>query len=89
MLGIADENRDAPALCLADQHRIPVFIDPVALLAQTPADLIINVSLNPAMGSLIQKHKQPHAEVLRGQSIDNVKFLIYVKYQRLAMSGFS
>lgn len=66
IIGVADSNPDAPGLQLARYHQIPIMTDVVALIASSQANLIMNVTGDPAAASLIAQHKSPEAEVLGG-----------------------
>lgn len=66
ILGVADSNPDAPGLQLARYHYIPTTLDAAWLVARDEANLIIDVTGDPAIPSLIARHKSPKAEVLGG-----------------------
>lgn len=66
--GVADVNPEAPGLCLARNLGIRTATDAQALIAEDRADLIVDVTGDPAMRSLILQHKSPHAEVMGGTS---------------------
>ena len=66
VIGIADPNPDAPGLRLARSLGIPTSTDALALVAQDRADLIVDVTGDPAMGPLIIEHKPARAQLLGG-----------------------
>jgi two-component system NtrC family sensor kinase len=66
VIGIADTNPEALGLRLAQRLGIPATTDPLSLLAEDRADLIIDVTGDPAMGRLIIENKPPRAQVLGG-----------------------
>jgi len=66
--GVADVNPEAPGLRLARNIGIRTATDAQALIAEGRADLIVDVTGDPAMRSLIFQHKSPHAEVMGGTS---------------------
>lgn len=66
VIGIADSNPEAPGLRLAQRLGIPATTDPLGLLAEDRADLIIDVTGDPAMSRLIIENKPPRAQVLGG-----------------------
>lgn len=66
LLGVADQDLRAPAIQQASQLGIPVFDDVRALIGSGEANLIIDVTGDPAMERVIADHKRPDAEVLSG-----------------------
>ena len=72
IIGVADINPKAPGLRRARQLGIPVTNDVASLLHQNGAGLIVDVTGDPGIGSLIAERKAPGAEVLGGES---AKFL--------------
>jgi signal transduction histidine kinase len=64
--GIADSNPDAPGLTLARNLGIPATTDPVSLISNSRVDLVVDVTGNPSMPALIERHKSPRAETLGG-----------------------
>ena len=68
IIGITDKDAQAPALTRARELGIPVMDDPVRLISSEGANLIVNVTGNPAVEHLIAEHKKPSAEVLGGEA---------------------
>ena len=68
VVGIADTNPQATALTLARNLGIPTSQDAATLIAEGRADLIVDVTGDPAMGRLIAENKPPGAEILGGIS---------------------
>lgn len=69
VLGIADQNPDAPGLKLAKLHHIPVCHDPLDLLQKLQHQhihLVVNVTGDPALTELLESHTRPGIEVLSG-----------------------
>ena len=66
IVGIADKNPSAPALLYARQHQIPVTQDPLTLIRRHGINLIVNVTGDPTIDSLVAEHKPPETEVLGG-----------------------
>ncbi|MBI5197526.1 MAG: GHKL domain-containing protein [Nitrospirae bacterium] len=66
IIGIADLNPDAPGLQRARQLNIPVTNDVVHLLSMEGTHLVIDVTGDPSMEDVIDKHKPPGVEVLGG-----------------------
>lgn len=66
VVGIADSNPEAPGLRLAQRLGVPATTNPLALLTEGRANLIIDVTGDPAMSLLIIENKPPHAQVLGG-----------------------
>lgn len=66
VVGMADADPDAPGLRLAQSLGIRTSTDALALVVEDRADLIVDVTGDPAMGPLIIRHKPPHAELLGG-----------------------
>ncbi|MFM8552591.1 MAG: ATP-binding protein, partial [Nitrospiraceae bacterium] len=64
--GVADVNPDAPGLHLARRLNILATTDPAALVAGNGTHLIVDVTGDPAMASLVATHKSPRAESLGG-----------------------
>jgi len=68
VVGVADINPQAPGLALARNLGIPTSKDAVFLIGQGHTDLIVDVTGDPSMASLIARHKPPRAEILGGIS---------------------
>ncbi len=71
VLGIADQNSDAPGLKLAKLHHIPAFQNPVDLLKKLQEQdihLMVNVTGNHALTELLEQHKSPNTEILGGSA---------------------
>ncbi|TSA01772.1 MAG: GHKL domain-containing protein [Nitrospiraceae bacterium] len=66
--GVADVNPEAPGLRLARNLGIRTATDARGFIAEDRADLIVDVTGDPAMRSLIFQHKPPRAEVMGGTS---------------------
>jgi two-component system NtrC family sensor kinase len=66
--GVADVNPEAPGLRLARNLGIRTAADAQVLIAEDRADLIVDVTGDPAMQSLLLQHKPSHAEVMGGTS---------------------
>jgi two-component system, NtrC family, sensor kinase len=66
IIGVADSDPSAPGLQLARSLQIPITTDAVAVIASDRANLIVDVTGDPAIPSLIAQHKSPKAEVLGG-----------------------
>ncbi len=66
--GVADVNPEAPGLRLARNLGVRTATDARALLTEACADLIVDVTGDPAIRSLIIQHKPPGAEVMGGTS---------------------
>lgn len=66
IVGVADTNPDAPGLQAARTHQVSTTTDPASLVAHGETHLIIDVTGDPAIPSLITRHKSPKAEVLGG-----------------------
>jgi two-component system NtrC family sensor kinase len=64
--GIADRDPAAPALQRARNQDIPATDDVLDLIANHGVNLIIDVTGDPAMRPLLERHKSPEAEVLGG-----------------------
>lgn len=64
--GVADSNPDAPGLQLARRLDIPVSTDPASLVSRNGIHLIVDVTGDPGMASVIAAHKSPKAESLGG-----------------------
>lgn len=76
IMGIADINPDAPGLRLACNLGIPTTTDPVSLIADPIVDLIVDVTGNPSVSALIERHKSARAEILGGTAAKLVWSLI-------------
>lgn len=74
--GIADTNQDAPGLQLARNLDIPATTDPVSLVSDKTVDLIVDVTGNPSMPALIERHKSARVEILGGTAAKLVWSLI-------------
>jgi CheY-like chemotaxis protein len=66
ILGIADRDPDAPALKEARKLGIPVTNDVTSLIAREDADLIVDVTGDPAMEQLIVERKRARTDILGG-----------------------
>lgn len=66
IVGIADKNPSAPGLTRARELGVSVWDDIVSLIAHDGVSLIVDVTANPEMAQLIDKHKPEQAEVLGG-----------------------
>ncbi len=66
VVGVADINPEAPGLQLARLLNIPTSTDAVSLISRNGADIIVDVTGDPGMASLIAEHKPPEAESLSG-----------------------
>ncbi|MBI3808912.1 MAG: GHKL domain-containing protein [Nitrospirae bacterium] len=67
-VGMADINPEAPGLRLARNLGVRTATDALALVAEDHADLIVDVTGDPAMRSLLLQHKPPRTEVMGGTS---------------------
>ncbi len=74
--GIADTNPEAPGLRLARNLNLHATDDPVSLVSDPTVDLIVDVTGNPSMPALIERHKSPRAEILGGTAAKLVWSLI-------------
>ena len=81
ILGVADSNPDAPGLQLARYHYIPTTSDIAWLVARDEASLIIDVTGDPAIPSLIARHKSPKTEVLGGIAARLIWSLIQAEHE--------
>ena len=68
VVGMADVNPEAPGLRLARNLGIQTATDPLALIEEDRATLIVDVTGDHAMGTLLLQHKPPRAEVLGGKA---------------------
>ena len=68
IVGMADINAEAPGLQLARNLGVRTETDALALIAEHRADLIVDVTGDPAVRSLLLQHKPPRAEVMGGTS---------------------
>ncbi len=66
IVGIADKYPSAPGLIRARELGVSVWNDIVSLIAHDSVNLIVDVTANPEMAQLIEKHKTEQAEVLGG-----------------------
>ncbi|MGB0910570.1 MAG: response regulator [Nitrospirales bacterium] len=66
VLGIADKDSNALAFPLARKLGIPVVEDPIDLIENDQANLIIDVTGDPEMGWSIAEYRMPGVEVLGG-----------------------
>lgn len=66
VLGIADKDPGAPGLKLAQLHHIPTSQNPLDLLQNKDAHLIVNVTGDPALPRLLEPYMNPATEVLGG-----------------------
>ncbi len=76
IVGVADINPNAPGLQQARLLNIPTSTDPAALIARDGADLIVDVTGDPAMAALIAERKPPGVESLSGNAARLVWSLI-------------
>jgi signal transduction histidine kinase len=68
IIGVADINPNAAGLKKARQLGIPISHDVTTLLRQNGANLIVDVTGDPNLKSIIAQHKAPGVEVLRGEA---------------------
>ena len=68
VVGVADINPDAPGLRLARNLGIQTATDPLAFIEEDRANLIVDVTGDPTMGTLLVQRKPPSAEVLGGKT---------------------
>ncbi|TAL12061.1 MAG: GHKL domain-containing protein [Nitrospirae bacterium] len=68
IVGMADINAEAPGLQLARHLGVRTATDALTLIAESRADLIVDVTGNPAVRSLLLQHTPPHAQVMGGMS---------------------
>ena len=68
VVGITDKDPKATGLQFAQEFQIPVVSDPVSLISRDDLDLIIDVTGDPSMETLIAEKKRQRAEVLGGAS---------------------
>ena len=66
IVGIADKYPSAPGLARARELNMPCVKDPASLIAREDTDLIVDVTGDPGMATVIAKQKAPRAEVLGG-----------------------
>ena len=66
VMGITDKDPKAPGLHFAQEFEIPVAPDPVSLITRDDLDLVIDVTGDPSMESLIAENKHERVEVLGG-----------------------
>lgn len=66
ILGIADTRADAPGLRVATDYQLPVTTEPLSLIAHPDADLILDLTGDPGIPNLVERHKQPGACLLTG-----------------------
>ncbi|MDT7044277.1 response regulator [Candidatus Nitronereus thalassa] len=66
IVGIADKVASAPGLISARQLGVPVWDNIIELIAQEDVNLIVDVTGNPEMAQIIEKHKSDTAEILSG-----------------------
>jgi signal transduction histidine kinase len=76
VVGVADKNPDAPGLRLAHAMHIPTTQDAAALVERDCADLIVDVTGDPALGALIASTKSPEVELLSGTAARLVWLLV-------------
>lgn len=81
ILGVADNNPDAPGLQLARYHDIPTTTDAAWLIGRDDTNLIIDVTGDPAIPPLIARHKPPKAEVLGGTAARLIWSLIQEEHE--------
>ena len=68
IVGVVDLNPEAPGLRLARNLGVRAASDALAFIADDRADLIVDVTGDPAMRSLLLQHKPPRAEIMGGTS---------------------
>lgn len=68
IVGITDKYPNAPGLKRARELNVPCAKDPVDLIARKDTDIIVDVTGDPGMATLITKHKAPRAEALGGSA---------------------
>ncbi len=66
IVGIADKDSSAPGLSRARQLGVPIWDKITDLIAQKGVNLIVDVTGNPDMAEVIEKHKGEKAEILGG-----------------------
>ena len=66
IVGITDKYPSAPGLKRARELSMPCTTETIGLIAEKDTDLIVDVTGDPDMASVIAKHKSPRAEVLGG-----------------------
>jgi CheY-like chemotaxis protein len=66
IVGITDTNPAAPGLTRAHELGVAVWDDIVSLIAHEGVNLIVDVTANPEVAGLIEKHKPQQTEVLGG-----------------------
>jgi len=76
IIGVADIDSNAPGLKCARSRNIPVTDDPISLISCKSTDLIVDVTGDPTMGSLIADHKAPGVEVLGGTAAKLLWYLV-------------
>lgn len=76
VVAVADKNPDAPGLRLARAMHIPTTQDAAALVERNCADLIVDVTGDPALGALIASTKSPEVELLSGTAARLVWLLV-------------
>lgn len=76
VVGVADKNPNAPGLRLAKAMQIPTTQDALALVEERDADLIVDVTGDPALGALIAATKPPPAELLSGTAAKLVWLMV-------------
>ncbi|MGH7252091.1 MAG: two-component system sensor histidine kinase NtrB [Nitrospiraceae bacterium] len=76
IVGVADTNPNAPGLQQARLLNIPTSTDAASLIAKGGADLIVDVTGDPAMAALIAARKPPGVESLSGNAARLVWSLI-------------
>jgi len=68
IVGIADTNPYAPGIHKANQLQVPVSSQVASLLAQNEVDLIVDVTGDPKVATLLEKRAHPTGEVLTGST---------------------
>ena len=68
IVGMVDLNPEAPGLRLARNLGVSTASDALAFIADDRANLIVDVTVDPAMRALLLQHKPPRAEVMGGTS---------------------
>jgi signal transduction histidine kinase len=66
IVGVADSNPESPGLALARSLNIPTTHDAASLITQNGANLIVDVTGDPALGPVVLRRKPPDVEALSG-----------------------
>ena len=76
IVGVADKNPNAPGLALARSLNIPTTHDSASLIAQNGANLIVDVTGDPALGPAVLQGKPTDVESLSGTAAKLVWTLV-------------